>query len=605
MNKGLCLGKGSFFVAICTHVNVIILLDIARRLLYNGAMYIDIVPNRKSPPAVLLRENHRQGGKVVKRTIANLSKCPPEAVEALRLALRGVELVPNEDVFFVERSVPHGHVQAVLGMMRTLGMDGLLSSRPCRERDLVLAMIAQRIVNPCSKLATTRLWHTTTLAQELGVEDADANALYDALDWLVKRQGRIEKKLAKRHLEEGAKVLFDVSSSSYYGHTCVLAVYGYNRDGQKLPSIVYGLLADREGCPVAVDVYPGNTGDPSTVPDQVEKLREAFGLKRVVLVGDRGMLTQTQIDALQDYPGLGWISALRFTAIRDLAETGAFQPSLFDRYNIAEITSEDYPGERLVVCYNPLLAEDRQRTREELLAATEARLEKIAAQVARRTKTPLSADAIGVKVGKVINRHKVGKHFTLTIEDNLLRFERNEAAIARETQLDGIYIIRTSEKADAFSKEDTVRTYKSLGQVEQAFRRMKSIDLQVRPICHRTEAHVRAHIFVCMLAYYVEWHMRKALSSVLFQDDELDAARWTRDPVAKAEPSESAREKKRTKKTADGWPVHSLHTLLKDLATRCKNTCRVGEGKTQVRFNQLTELTPFQAHVFHLLGSKT
>ncbi len=573
-------------------------------MLYTKAMYIDTVPNRNSPPAVLLRESHRQGGKMVKTTIANLSKCPPEAVEAFRLALKGVELVPKQKFFSVERSLPHGHVQAVLGIMRTLGIDRLLASRSCRERDLVLAMIAQRIVQPCSKLAATRLWHTTTLAHELDVSDADANALYDALDWLLKRQGRIEKKLAKRHLEEGARVLFDVSSSSYHGHTCLLAVYGYNRDGEKLPSIVYGLMADKVGRPVAVDVYPGNTGDPSTVPDQVDKLRQRFGLKRVVLVGDRGMLTQTQLDALRDYPGLGWISALRFSAVRNLAETGAFQPSLFDAHNLAEITSEDYPGERLMVCYNPLLAEDRKRTRSELLAATETRLAKIAAEVKRRTNKPLSADAIGLKVGKAINRHKMAKHFTLTIEDSLLRFERNEESIAREAQLDGIYIIRTSEKADALSKEDTVRTYKSLGQVEQAFRCMKSIDLQVRPIRHRTQAHVRAHIFLCMLAYYVEWHMRKALSPVLFQDDELDDDRWTRDPVAKAEPSHSAREKKSAKKTDEGWPVHSLRTLLTDLATRCKNTCRAGEGKTELRFEQLTEATPFQAHVFDLLGIK-
>jgi len=567
-------------------------------------MYVDIVPNRKSPPAVLLRQSRRVGGKMVKTTIANLSKCPPAAVAALRLALRGVELVPKQEFFCVERSLPHGHVQAVLGMMRNLGMDTLLASRRCRERDLALAMIAQRIVEPCSKLATTRLWHTTTLAQELNVEDADANALYDAMDWLVKRQPRIEKKLAKRHLKEGAQVLFDVSSSSYHGHTCLLAVYGYNRDGEKLPSIVYGLLTDSAGRPIAVDVYPGNTGDPSTVPDQVEKLRDRFGLKRVVLVGDRGMLTQTQIDALREHPGLGWISALRFTAIRDLAEAGAFQPSLFDKQNLAEITSEDYPGERLVVCYNPLLAQDRKRTRDELLAATEARLQKIAAQVARRTNKPMTADEIGVKVGKVINRHKMGKHFTLTIKDNLLRFERDEKSIKREADLDGIYIIRTSENQSALSAENTVRTYKSLGQVEQAFRCIKSIDLQVRPIRHRSQAHVRAHIFLCMLAYYVQWHMRKALSSVLFQDDELDADRWTRDPVAKAEPSESARAKKRTKKTPDGWPVHSLSTLLTDLATRCTNTCRTGEGKTTIRFEQLTEPTPFQAHVLGLLGLK-
>ena len=565
-------------------------------------MYIETVPNRGSKPTKLLREGKREGKRVVKRTLANLTHWPEGKIEALRHVLRGGAV--SLDKLAIERSSPHGHVQAVLGMMRKLGVDTLLASRPCRERNLVMAMIAQRILDPCSKLATTRQWHATTLARELGVEDADANELYAALDWLLQRQPRIEKKLAKRHLEEGAKVLFDVSSSSYHGRTCPLAQRGYNRDGEKLRSIVYGLLADGKGRPVAIDVYPGNTGDPATVPDQVEKLRGRFGLERVVLVGDRGMLTQVQIEALRQYPGLGWISALRFSAIRDLAEGGAFQTSLFDKQNLAEITSEDFPGERLVVCYNPLLAEDRKRTRNELLAATEARLVKIAAEVARRKKTPLRADEIGVKVGKIINRHKMGKHFILTIEDNLLRFERNEESIRRETGLDGIYVIRTSERADTLSAEDTVRTYKSLGQVEQAFRCMKSIDLQVRPIRHRTGAHVRAHIFLCMLAYYVQWHLRKALSPVLFQDEDVDADRWTRDPVAKAEPSEGAREKKSTKQTGDGWPVHSLRTLLNEMGTRCKNTCRAGEGKTAIRFEQLTELTTFQAHVYGLLGVK-
>jgi hypothetical protein len=563
-------------------------------------MYIETVPNRGSRPAVLLREGKRQGKRIVKRTLANLTHWPEEQVEALRLVLRGGPL--ELDTLAIERSVPHGHVRAVLGFMRALGMDALLASRPCRERELVLAMLAQRVLEPCSKLATTRAWHATTLAAELGVGDADANELYGALDWLLGRQGRIENKLAKRHLANGAAVLFDVSSSSYHGRTCPLARRGYNRDGEKLPGIVYGLLADGEGRPVAVDVYPGNTGDPSTVPDQVDKLRGRFGLERVVLVGDRGMLTQTQIDALREHPGLGWISALRFTAIRDLAEEGAFQLSLFDRQNLAEITSDAYPGERLVVCYNPLLAGDRKRTREELLAATEAKLGKIAADVARRTNKPLSADAIGVKVGKVLNRHKMAKHFILVIEDNRFHFERNPKSIEREARLDGIYIIRTSEKADALSAGDAVRTYKSLGQVEQAFRCMKSVDLRVRPIRHFNEAHVRAHIFLCMLAYYVEWHMRKALCPVLFQDEELGEARWTRDPVAKAEPSQSAREKKRARKTDEGWPVHSLRTLLNDLATCCKNTCRTGEGRTLLRFEKVTEPTPFQQHVFTLLG---
>ena len=539
-------------------------------------MYIDIVPNRRSPPAVLLRQSRREGGKIVKTTLANLSQCPPAAVAALRLALRGV--------------------------MRALGMDALLAARPCRERALVLAMIAQRLLAPCSKLATTRVWHTTTLAQELGVADADANALYAALDWLQQRQGRIEKKLAARHLTDGAVVLFDVSSSSYHGRTCSLARRGYNRDGEKLPSIVYGLLTDGAGRPGAVAVYPGNTGAPATVPDQVKKLRTRFRLQRVVLVGDRGMLTQTQIDALREYPGVGWISALRFPAIRTLAEHGAFQPSLFDTPHLAEIASDDYPGERLVVCYNPALAADRARTRDELLTATDARLARIAAAVARRTKAPMTADQIGVKVGKTLNPYKVGKHFDLTIKDTLLRFERNDASIAREAPLDGIYIIRTSERADAVPAADVVRTYKSLGHVEQAFRCMKGVDLRVRPIRHRNEAHVRAHIFVCMLAYYVEHHLRAALSTVLFQDDDLDATRWTRDPVATAEPSENARGKKRTNPTDDGWPVHSLRTLLSELGTRCKNTCRAGTGKNILRFEQLTEPSPFQQHVFSLLG---
>lgn len=566
-------------------------------------MYIEKVPNRNSRPAYLLREGRREGRRVVKHTLANLTDWPEDRIEAMRRVLRG-DIPTTADKLAIESSTPHGHVQAVLGLMRALGVDKVLASRPCRERDLVMAMIAQRLLDPCSKLAATRLWGTTTLAGELGVEGAEVNELYAALDWLLARQGRIEKKLAKRHLADGAVVLFDVSSSSYHGRTCPLAQYGYNRDGEKLPSIVYGLMTDGDGRPVAVDVYPGNTGDPSTVPDQVEKLRERFGLSRVVLVGDRGMLTQTRLESLREHPNLGWISALRFSAIRDLAEQGAFQPSLFDACNLAEITSEDYPGERLVVCYNPLLAGDRKRTREELLAATEARLGKIAAEVARRTRTPLDADAIGVKVGKVLNRHKVGKHFTLDIADNHFQFARDDESIERETRLDGIYIIRTSERAETLSAGDTVRTYKSLGQVEQAFRCMKSVDLRIRPIRHRTEEHVRAHIFLCMLAYYVEWHLREKLSSVLFQDDELDEARWHRDAVAKAEPSDQAREKKHKRTAGDGWPVHSLRTLLQDLATRCKNTCRVGEGKTQVRFDQLTEPTPFQAHVFELLGLK-
>ena len=568
-------------------------------------MYIDIVPNRNSRPAVLLREGKREGTKIVKRTVANMTDWPKQVVDAIRLALRQGAVAPLDEVFTVERSIPHGHVEAILGVMRLLEMDALLASRPCRERTLVLAMIAQRLVDPCSKLAAIRQWQSTSLAEELGVKDADEDALYAALDWLLDRQVRIEAKLAKRHLKEGARVLFDVSSSSYHGHSCSLARFGYNRDGEKLPSIVYGLLADAQGRPIAVDVYPGNTADPSTVPDQVDKLRERFGLERVVLVGDRGMLTQTRIDALKQHPQLGWISALRSRSIAQLVEQGELQLSLFDEQNLAEIQSEAYPGERLMVCYNPLLAQDRRRTRNELLEASEKELTRIAAYVEQRTKTLLKADEIGLKVGKAIQRFKMAKHFTFDIQDGHLCFRRDEQHIRKEEQLDGIYVIRTSEPQEKLSAQDTVRAYKSLGQVEQAFRCLKGLDLRIRPIHHRTEDHVKAHIFLCMLAYYVEWHMRKALAPILFQDEQLDDNRWTRDPVAKAKPSPVATHKKVARKTEDGWPIHSFQTLLDELATRCKNTCRSGQGANTTRFNQVTEFTPFQRHVHELLELKS
>jgi len=567
-------------------------------------MYIDIVPNRKSPPAVLLRKTKRQGGKVVKQTIANLSECAPEVIAGLRLLLAGKSLVPAEELLTIQRSIPHGHVQAVLGVMRHLGIDTLLSSRPCRQRNLVMAMIAQHIIEPSSKLATTRMWHTTTLARELSVEDAHVNELYDALDWLQQRQSRIEAKLAKRHLSQGAVVLFDISSSSYHGRTCPLAARGYNRDGEKLPGIVYGLLADAEGRPISVDVYPGNTADPVTVPDQVEKLRERFGLERVVLVGDRGMLTQTQIQALRSYPQLGWISALRFSAIRKLVDQEAFKPSLFDAHNLAEITSDDYPGERLVVCYNPFLAQDRKRTRDELLAATEANLNKIDRQCRRRVRKPFDAQHIALMAGKVIDRHKVGKHFKIWAQDNRLYYQRKPESIEAESRLDGFYIIRTSEPGHRLDAPDVVRTYKSLAQVEQAFRCIKKIDINVRPVRHRSEQRVRAHIFVCMLAYYVVRHLRTTLAPVLFEDEELDTNRWTRDPVAPAQPSSAVKMKKQSLKSSQGWPVHSLKTLWAELATRCKNDIKMGEGKTEVHFTQLTEPSAFQCHVFELLGLK-
>ncbi len=551
----------------------------------------------------LLRRTFRVGSQVRHETLGNISHLPPDLIDLIRRSLAGEQFLPASQAFLVERNLPHGHVQAVLGSMYRLGLDSLLASKPCRERDLVLAMIAERLLHPCSKLATTRLWHTTTLAEELGVADATEDDLYQAMDWLLARQSHIEKKLAQRHLHDGSLVLYDVSSSYYEGHTCPLARLGHNRDGKKgLPIIVYGLLTDSEGRPVAVDVYPGNTGDPTTVPDQVDKLRQRFGLSRVVLVGDRGMLTETQIGQLKQHPGLGWISALRGPAIGELVDGGSLQLSLFDETNLAEITSPAYPGERLVACFNPLLADERRRKRGELIEATEKELAKIAAQVKRRTRTPLSEAEIALKTGKVLNRYKVAKHFELNIADGVFAWTRREESIRRESQLDGVYVVRTSEPESRCSAPDAVRRYKSLAQVERAFRSLKGMDLRIRPIHHRTEDHVRAHILLCMLAFYVEWHMRRDLAPLLFQDEELSRDRTRRDPVAPAECSASAQRKKLERVTADGFPVHSFETLLRELATRCRNTCRIPSDPSATTFQQLTEPTALQARALRLLG---
>ncbi len=566
-------------------------------------MHIEAVPNRGSHPTILLRQSYREGTKVRKRTLANLTCLPAEAIETLKRALRGEQLVPCDQAFAIERSIPHGHVQAVLGTIRKIGLDTIIASRRSRQRDLVVGMIAERLLHGSSKLASTRLWHTSTLAEELSVQDADVDELYEAMDWLRQGQERIEKKLAARHLREGAQVFYDVSSSYYEGRTCELARHGHNRDGKKgRLIIVYGVLTDRDGRPVSVQVYPGNTGDPSTVGDQVNKLREQFGISRVVLVGDRGMLTQTQIEKLKAYPQLGWISALRSGSIRKLVENEELQLSLFDQQDLAEITSDEFPGERLVACFNPLLADERARKRKGLLAATEEKLQRIAREVARRTKTPLLTDEIALKVGKVINRHKVGKHFSLHIEDGVFRWERNEASIEQEAALDGIYVIRSSEPKKRLSAEDTVRSYKNLGQVEQVFRCFKGIDIRVRPIYHRDDPRVRAHVFLCLLAYYVEWHMRRALGSLLFDDEELTANHKTRDPVAKAEPSASARRKKSQRTTSDGLRVHSFHTLLEELGTLCRNRCRIQADPSDSTFTQDTQPTQMHARVFRLLG---
>lgn len=566
-------------------------------------MYIESVPNRNSPPAILLREGWREGKKTRKRTLANLSDWSKHKIETLRRLLRDETLISPQDLFQTDKTLPHGHVEAILGAIRKLGVDAIIYSKPCRERDLVLAMIVERLIHASSKLAATRFWHTTTLAEELSVAGASEDDLYAAMDWLLARKGRIEKKLADRHLANGSTVLYDVSSSYYEGRTCPWAKLGHDRDGQKgLPIIVYGVMTDSQGRPVSVEIYEGNTGDPSTVADQADKLRKQFGLTHMVLVGDRGMLTQTQIRELKKHPGLGWITALRSSAIRKLVDSGALQLSLFDEKNLAEIHAPDFPGERLMVCFNPLLAAERRRKREDLLQATEKRLAKLAAQVARRTKTPMKQSEIGLKAGKLLAQYKVGKHFILEIRDGGFAWSRREEGVKRESELDGLYVIRTSEPAEKLSTEDTVRGYKSLSQVERMFRCLKGLDLLVRPIRHRTEDRVPAHIFLCMLAYYVEWHMRQALAPILFEDEELEKERKRRDPVLPAKPSESVKRKKRTHLTPDGLPVHDFKSLLSELATRGRVTYRMKSEDMDLEIKQLPELTPLQKRAYELLG---
>jgi len=565
-------------------------------------MFIDTVPNRGSPPAILLRESWREGPRTRKRTLANLSAWPAHKVATLRRVLRDEPLVAPDALFTVERSVPHGHVEAVLQAIRHLELDTLIGSKRSRERDLVLGLIVERLLQPRSKLATTRLWQTTTLGETLGVADADVDEVYAALDWLLARQPAIQQKLAARHLHDDGVALYDVSSSYYEGHTCPLARYGHDRDGHTgRPIIVYGVLTDGEGRPVAVDVYPGNTGDPTTVPDQVAHLRTEFGITRLVLIGDRGLLTEVQLRRLGATPGLGWISALRSPAIKTLIANGTLQRSLFDEQDLAEITTPAYPGERLIACFNPFLADERRRKREELLQATERALARVAAAAARRTKTPFDDATLGLKVGRVINHFKMAKHFRITIAQGRLAWARQTAAIQEEMALDGIYVIRTSEPAERLTAADAVRQYKGLAQVERAFRCLKGIDVRVRPIYHRTDDHVRAHIFLCLLAYYVDWYLRRAWASLLFEDESLPRDRRTRPPVTPASPSVAARQKKITRQTSDGLAVQSLETLLAGLATRCEVTCRLRADPTAPSIRQWTTRTPLQARALALL----
>jgi hypothetical protein len=570
-------------------------------------MYIDVVPNRTSPPAVLLRESYRVGKQTKKRTLANLSALPPEAVEVLRRALRGQKLVPLEEAFQVERGRAHGHVAAVLGTLRKLGLESLLSARPCRERDLAVGMIVARILDPASKLATARgLGAETafsTLAGELGLEEASVDELYAALDWLLERQDRIERKLAQRELSDGTLVLYDVTSTYFEGRKCPLAKYGYSRDQKKGKlQIVFGLLCTAGGCPVAVEVFPGNTSDPNTLSSAIEKVCARFALKRIVLVADRGMLTEARIESdLKPLSGrLDWITALRAPAIQKLVEDGDLQLSLFDERDLAEIVSNSFPGERLIACRNPLLAGERARKREALLRATEEKLEEIAAATRRERRPLRGSEKIALKVGAVLGRSKVAKHFRHEITENSFRYARDARGIQREAALDGVYVIRTNVPAGEIGAEDAVGAYKSLSTVERAFRSFKTVDLEVRPIYHRAEKRVRAHIFLCMLAYYVEWHMRRALAPILFDDhDKASAALARRSVVAPAERSDAAKQKARTRRTADDLPVHSFRTLLKDLAMLHKNSVRV-VGDTLI--DQVATPSAIQQRAFDLLG---
>jgi transposase len=547
----------------------------------------------------LLRRSYREDGKVKNETLGNLSHLPEPLIEIIRRSLQGESFVPLGQAFEVTRSRPHGHVQAVTVAMQRLGFPAVVAAKPCRERELVLAMIASRIVAPATKLATTRSWHTTTLAEDFGVVDADEDDLYAAMDWLLARQDAIQKKLASRHLREGGLVLYDLSSSYFEGATCPLAKRGYSRDGKPgTLQVNYGLLTDARGCPVAVSVHEGNTADSRTFMPAVQKLREGFGIERMVMVGDRGMVSQKAIDEMREADGIGWITALKNASIRTLVEQGHLQMDLFDERNLLEISSPDYPGERLVACRNEALAKLRAHKREDLLAATEARLDKIKARVAAGKLS--GQDKIGVRVGKVINQYKVAKHFALTIADAALSWARKPDTIAREAALDGLYIIRTSVPETQMDGPECVRNYKALANVERAFRSLKTIDLKVRPIHHRTADRVRAHIFLCMLAYYVEWHLREAWRELMFADTEQHA-KTTRDPVAPATRSDSAQAKATTHRLADGTPTHSFSTLMAELATLVRNTCRTPHaGPDAPTFEVTTTANPLQQRALAL-----
>jgi transposase len=565
-------------------------------------MHIELVPNRGSTPTPLLRESFRDGGHVRKRTLANLSALSSEQIDSIRAILRGDQLGPVSELFDVLASPHHGHVQAVRTAMERLGFERLLASRPSRERNLVCAMVTARILAPHSKLATTRWWHTTTVAEDLGVTDATADDLYAAMDWLLDHQAHIEKKLAARHLGQGSLVLYDLTSSYFEGTQCPLARFGHNRDGKRGKlQVNYGMLADRRGCPVAVSVFEGNVSDGNTLLEQVEKTRQDFGIEKLVLVGDRGMIGQKRIADLRAVKGLDWITALKNGQISTLMATGHLQLGLFDERNLFELIHPDYPGERLVACRNPALQKLRAHKREALLEATIKDLEKIRSRTTQAKRRLKGRDKIGVAVGRVINKHKMAKHFTLDIKDDGFEFVRRHEEIADEAGLDGIYVIRTSLTATQMSADDSVRSYKALSNVERAFRSLKTVDLNVRPIHHRLADRVRSHIFLCLLAYYVEWHMREAWRPLMFADED-QAAKQTRNPVAPARRSAAAHEKAATKLLGDGSAVHSFKTLLAELATIVRNTCRApasrGDAKT---FKAVTAPSPKQRMALEMI----
>lgn len=656
-------------------------------MLYAVGMYIATIPNRDSPPAILLRESYRENGKVKSRTLANLSSLPPQAIDILRRSLKGEDLVSTDAFEIVENGSPaHGHVDAVLTAMKRLDFSRLICSRRSRQRDLIVALVAARILEPRSKLATTLWWADTTLPEILDVSDADEDDLYDAMDWLLERQDRIENKLAGRHLENNALALYDLTSSYFEGQTCPLAARGHNRDGKKGKlQVNYGLLTNRKGIPVAVSVFEGNTGDPKTLMPQVDKMRDTFGIEQFVMVGDRGMLTQKQIDALYDIDGVDWIGALRPEAIKKLATNGAIQMGLFDEHNLFEIKHPDFSGERLIACRNAELAHRRTIKRESLLNATVKELDKVKGMVQRgrlsgvkeidaqvrqilkkyrigkyleldiredgfnykinedeliaevtanskgnheliekrlqRGRRHIESitkqlaklshkvnkgrlhgqDQIGVRVGKVINKYKVGKHFDLDIRDNDFSFEINRDRVKKEAALDGIYIVRTSLPKERMDADETVRSYKLLSQVERAFRSFKTVDLMVRPIHHHLEDRVRAHIFLCMLAYYVQWHMMEAWRPLLYADED-QKAKDLRDPVAPAKRSDSAMKKVKTKHLDDGSNVYSFHGLLAHLGAIVRATCRCSDGGDSLAtFTMITQRNSKQQQAFDLL----